>query len=214
MSLASLFQSIMGGGQPRGGWNAGKTHVKKKPSKQKTVTRQQNQHSRKSTNTPRKQGVIALLGIQQKKRKGSVIAYHGTPSTTNAGDIIRNGFLAGTGNALGSGVYFSTNLAEAKSYSRGSGVYLKCIVQLGRSCTWDAKIQNEYVKWCRDKNVIQDQNARSAFLLHKRIDTLQADSVIVVPRPQFSNPTAHKVKLRQVKIIGVYRADNDQKIRV
>ena len=142
------------------------------------------------------------------------VVFHGTPSPSNAADILKNGFLAGAGNALGSGVYFSTNINEAKGYARGTGVYLKCTIRPKRVCTWDTHIDQRFRAWCTQRKVHPDANARTAFLLHEGYDTLQAGTVLVALRPLFANPTAHKVKLRQVRVIGVFRADNDQRIRV
>jgi len=143
----------------------------------------------------------------------SLVAFHGTPSAQNAADIMKNGFLAGNGNALGAGVYFSTDLNEAKGYARG-GVYLKCAIRLGRTATWDNGLAQRFQAWCQRRNVPSDPNARTAFLLHEGFDTLRSGKVLVVLRPLFANPAAHKVKLRQVRVLGVFRADNDQKIRV
>jgi hypothetical protein len=122
--------------------------------------------------------------------------------------------MAGSGNAYGSGVYFSTNLQEAKGYCQGNGVYLKCLIRSRRTCTWNRQMQAAFEAWCKKKNAVQDQNARSAFLLQSGHDTLRTGSIVVVLRPQFSNPSAHKARLHQVRILGVYRGDTDKKLKV
>jgi hypothetical protein len=76
--------------------------------------------------------------------RGRVIAYHGTPSVVNAQSILRDGFMAGGGNALGDGVYLATDLATAKAHAGATGVYLKCSVKLGRTCFWGPPMQARY----------------------------------------------------------------------
>ncbi len=204
-----------GGGRPKG-WHGKRsrprTYTSKSPYKRPLT-------GRKPSGFHKKQG--AKKGWNSRSRaqnklitQKEIIAFHGTPTAQNAADILKNGFLAGAGNALGSGVYLSTNLTEAKAYARGTGVYLKCVVKPKRICMWDNRFDQQFRAWCAQHNVHPDTNARTSFLLRQGYDTLQAGTVLVALRPLFANPTAHKVKLRQVRVLGVFRADNDRKIRV
>ncbi len=146
--------------------------------------------------------------------RGRVIAYHGTPSAVNARSILRDGFMAGGGNALGDGVYLATDLATAKAHAGGTGVYLKCSVKLGRTCFWGPPMQARYAAWCQRRVVRQDNSAMTAFLLQHGYNTLQNGKVVVVLAPQFANPTAWKRKSRLIKVLSVHRASDDARVRV
>jgi hypothetical protein len=145
---------------------------------------------------------------------GRVIAYHGTPSALNACSIFRDGFMAGSGNALGDGVYLATDLATAKTHAGSAGVYLKCSVKLGRTCFRGPSMQARYAAWCQKRGVRQDASAMTAFLLQHGYNTLQNGKVVVVLAPQFANPTAWKRKSRLIKVLSVHRASDDARIRV
>jgi len=145
---------------------------------------------------------------------GSVVAYHGTPSAANAGDIVRNGFMVGRGNLLGDGVYFTTDKQAAKGYGGSRGVYLKCRIRLGKTCNWNGGLDSRFRQWCKSRSVIADSSAQTAFLLRQGFDTLRSGATLVVLRPQFANPSAYKVKLRQVRVLSVHRASDDRQIRV
>jgi hypothetical protein len=54
----------------------------------------------------------------------STILYHGTPQLENAADIISSGFVIGSGNAYGTGLYLA-DLETAKKYAKGTGVIIK-----------------------------------------------------------------------------------------
>ncbi len=152
-----------------------------------------------------------------KRRSGGgkgVVAYHGTPSAANAASIIRHGFMCGSGNGLGDGIYLSTDLAVAKAYAQGGGVYLKCLVQLGRSCTWDTTTNAEFKRWCRDRGAWANNSARTAYLVQHGFHTLMADSVIVVLTPQHANAAAWKRRDWRIKVLSVHRAADDVRIRV
>jgi hypothetical protein len=146
--------------------------------------------------------------------RGRVIAYHGTPSALNAQSILRDGFMAGGGNALGDGVYLATDVATAKTHAGTAGVYLKCSVKLGRTCFWGPPMQARYVAWCQKRGVRQDNSGMTAFLLQHGYNTLQNGKVVVVLSPQFVNPTAWKRKLHRVRILSVHRTTDDRQIRV
>ena len=144
----------------------------------------------------------------------AVIAYHGTPSTKNAGDILRNGFMVGHGNVYGDGIYFTTDANEAKGYAGSGGVYLRCRIGLGKTCNWDNGLKKQFQQWCKRRRVDEDQSAQTAFLLARGFDTLRSGSVVVVLQPQYANPSAHKRKLRRVRILSVHRASDGRRIRV
>lgn len=219
MSLKSLLAQFLGlsissrEGSPS---NSSKTRSRSRKYASKSP-RMRPVFGRKSSSFHKKQGAKKSWNFRSRVKgttRGGIIAYHGTPTAQNAADILKNGFLAGMGNALGSGVYFSTSLTEAKAYARGTGVYIKCVVTPKSICTWNHRFDNQFSTWCAEHNVHPDTNARTSFLLRQGYDTLQSGTVLVALRPLFANPTAHKVRLRQVRVLGVFRADNDQKIRV
>ena len=117
----------------------------------------------------------------------SGVAYHGTPSRTNAKAIFQNGFLVGNGNASGDGVYFATDPAIAKSYAGSQGVILKCQLR-GRCCQWNDQIQAQYAQWCGKNGVRQDNSARTAYLIQRGYDLLRTGSVVVVLSPRWPTP--------------------------
>lgn len=163
-------------------------------------------------------GGTRLLGAMPRVRagvpKGCVIAYHGTPSIENAQSIIRDGWMAGPGNALGDGIYFARDVATAKGYAGTQAVYLKCSVRLGRSCHWNSTLQSQFTAWCKRRNVNPDASAKTSFLLHKGYRTLVEGNVIVVLTPLYANPSAHKRRDNRIRVLGVYRAADDKRIRV
>ena len=145
---------------------------------------------------------------------GRTIAYHGTPSIENARSIAKHGFAVGGGNALGDGVYLATDLATAKAHSGSTGVYLKCLVVLGRTCFWGPTVQARYAAWCQARGVRQDNSAITACLLQHGYQTLQNGKVIVVLAPQFANPTAWKRKDHRIRVLSIHRAADDRRIYV
>jgi hypothetical protein len=146
--------------------------------------------------------------------RGRVVAYHGTPSITNARSICRDGFMAGGGNSLGDGIYLATDLATAKSYAGSTGVYVKCLVNLGRTCVWGAPMQARYAAWCQRHSVQQDNSAMTAFLLRNGFNTVQNGKIVVVLSPGYRNPTAWKLKSRFIKVLSVHRGSDDRRINV
>ena len=156
-----------------------------------------------------------LSGVAKPRlMRGKIIGYHGTASVANARSICRDGFMAGGGNALGDGVYLATDVATAKSYSGSAGVYLKCLVTLGRTCVWGAPMQARYVAWCHRHGVQQDNSAMAGFLLRNGFNTVQSGSVVVVLLPGYRNPTAWKRKSRFVRVLSVHRASDGARIKV
>jgi len=143
-----------------------------------------------------------------------IIAFHGTPSSTNAKSILKDGWMVGSGNAFGDGIYFATDTSTAKQYAGSSGVYLKCRIQLGRSCSWNEEKKREYADWCRRKGVNQDNSAMTAFLIQTGFNSVRHNNIIVMLAPQYSNPTAWKRKQYKIRILSIHRASDDQKISV
>lgn len=121
--------------------------------------------------------------------------------------------MAGSGNALGDGTYLA-DVASAKSYAGSTGVYLKCLVTLGRTCVWGAPMQARYAVWCQRHGVQQDNSAMTAFLLRNGFNTIQSGKVVVVLSPGYRNPTAWKRKSRFIRVLSVHRASNDARINV
>jgi hypothetical protein len=143
-----------------------------------------------------------------------IIAYHGTPDQANAASIIKHGWMVGPGNGLGDGLYFSQSLPEAKGYTRTSGVYLRCRIDLGRSAQWTPQLQKEYQRWCKERNVQANNSAITAFLRQRGYSTLTSGNVVVVLWPQSANPSAWKRKFRNIRVLSVHRASDDARIRV
>jgi len=162
------------------------------------------------------QGLRRLFGgvVTPRLMHGRTIAYHGTPSVENARSIAKHGFAVGGGNALGDGVYLATDLATAKAHAGSAGVYLKCLVALGRTCFWGPTMQARYAAWCQARAVRQDNSAVTACLLQHGYQTLQNGKVIVVLAPQFVNPTAWKRKDRRIRVLSIHRAADDRRIYV
>jgi len=150
-------------------------------------------------------------GLQQAKK---LVAFHGTPDSTHAKSIFRDGWMVGSGNAYGDGIYFATDVQTAKSYAGGSGVYLKCLLFLSRTCNWDATTQKRYDGWCQKKGVASNNSAKTAFLIQNGFDSVRSGNVIVMLAPQYANPTAWKRKNKKIRILSVHRSGNDRKIRV
>lgn len=147
-------------------------------------------------------------------RRHTVVAFHGTPSEQNAKSILKDGWICGTGNVCGDGIYFGADVSAAKSYAGTSGVYLKCSLKMGRTCNWNNTVQQRFDAWCRKKGVGADNSAKTAFLLQNKFDTLRNGKVVVVLTPGYRNPTAWKRKLRRIRILSIHRASDDRRIRV
>jgi len=128
--------------------------------------------------------------------------------------MFRDGFLVGSGNALGDGIYFSKDKQTAKSYSGQSGIYLCCRISLGRTCRFDSATSHRYKAWCRAKGVQPDNSAITAFLVQHGFDTIQDGTLLVVLSPQYANPAAWKRKSRNIRILSVHRASDDRRVRV
>lgn len=77
--------------------------------------------------------------------------FHGKGSGV-AEKIVREGWIIGGGNAIGSGVYFSVGAeTHAHSYARPELIHAR--VAWGKIAYWDdPKVQQEYTQWCRDNH--------------------------------------------------------------
>jgi hypothetical protein len=176
-----------------------------KPAQPKGKTQQTTKrHSPRSPQKPRS---------AQRPRNGEVTAYHGTPSPENARSVFRHGWVVGSGNAHGDGVYLATDIRTAKAYAGRSGVYLKCRVRTGRCATWNATLERQFQQWLRQRNVTADNSAKTAFLLQQGYHTLRSGDVIVVLQPQFANPTAWKQRTSRIRVLSAHDA-RGKRIRV
>lgn len=142
-----------------------------------------------------------------------VVVYHGTPNKENAKSMLKDGFICGAGNSLGSGIYFSKNINTAKAYAGNTGVYVKCLLTPGKIARSTPLLQGQFQKWCLTKNVVPDKIAFSSFLLKNGYHSLQSNDVIVLLKVQCANPSAWKFKDRRIKILGVFQA-NGKQIRI
>ena len=149
----------------------------------------------------------------QAPSRWSGIAYHGTPSQTHAKAIFKNGFLVGSGNALGDGVYFATDISVASGYAGAKGVILKCQVR-GRCCQWDSRVAKQYAQWCTQRGVQQDNSARTAFLMQQGYEILRDGKVLVVLSPQMANQSAWQMKDRRIRILRALDGASKRAIRV
>jgi hypothetical protein len=163
--------------------------------------------------SPRPQSRRGPSPLKGRPWKG--IAYHGTPSAENARSIVRHGFMVGSGNAAGDGIYLSTAVSTAKSYAGSRGVYLRCRVHLSRVCTWSSALQSRYAAWCLNRGVRSDNSARTAFLIQHGFDGVVNAGTIVVLAPQYANPTAWKRKRsRKVRVLSAYNAATGKQINL
>lgn len=143
-----------------------------------------------------------------------ILAFHGTPSSSNAGSIFRHGWMTGGGNAYGDGVYFATDPATAKGYAGGSGVYLKCLLFPKRVCNWNTNMDSQFRQWCSQRGTAADNSAKTAFLIHQGFDCLHQGNIVVMLAPQYANPAAWKRKNFKIRILSVHQSSDDRKIRV
>lgn len=138
--------------------------------------------------------------------KEKIIAYHGTPFEENAKSIIRDGWKIGGGNAHGDGIYFSTDVNVAKSYSGSNGIILKCLITPVKCAYWGQKFQNNFLSWCQKRKIPADNSAKTAFLLQNGFRTLMAGNIVVVLMPQYANQAAWKKKINTIKILSTNKA--------
>ena len=212
MNALSKFLSLLAGGSPSGSrqrqrrTTRGRKPTSKKPTSKNTKRRAPRPKARPSRARPRK---------PNEGRKWSGIVYHGTPTVENARSISRHGFMVGGGNALGDGIYLTTNVATAKTYARSGGCYLRCRATLSNVCTWTSADERRYGSWCKSRNVRPDNSAKTAYLIQNGYDGVVSGHVIVVLAPQYVNPTAWKRKRsRKVRVLSAHRAATGAAVRL
>jgi hypothetical protein len=192
-----------------------------KPSKSSNIKHKQSRPNAKKNGCGRSRRTNSNLGDNGCKHlhkhlhqnNKAFIAYHGTPSLENAKSIVRHGWMVGSGNASGDGIYLAKDLATAKSYAGITGIYLKCRIS-GKTCQWTTAMQAKYSAWCQARGVRQDNSAKTAFLIQQGFDVLQTGNVIVTLAPQMANPTAWKRRDHRIRVLAIYRASDDRRIRV
>jgi hypothetical protein len=147
--------------------------------------------------------------------RSGFIAYHGTPMAGNAKSILRDGWMVGSGNAYGDGIYLSKDIRVAQNYAGAGGVILKCRISPKRCAKWQGSLPAQYQQWCTQRNIPQNNSAKTAFLLQQGFHTLLVDSnTVVVLLPQYANPSAWKRKIEGLKVLSVHRASDYQRIRL
>lgn len=147
-------------------------------------------------------------------QKGELLAWHGTPGLPNVKSILTHGWVVGNGNAVGDGVYSSSDFGVAKGYAGSSGYVLKLALKPGRMATWSTSLQRRFAKWCSLHNCTSDMSAKTAFLLTQGFQTLREGNVFVVLLRAYRNPLAAKIRTRRIRIIGAVRASDGQEINL
>ena len=138
------------------------------------------------------------------------VAYHGT-SLAAAQAILQRGFLAGPGMAVGSGIYFATDVLTASVYGDH---YLKCLVDIQRACQWTTLLQTQFSTWCQQRGARADAAAKSSFLLAIGKRVLIEGKVLVVLRPAVLNPAAAQYRDNRIRILSVHRSCDGVRVRV
>lgn len=151
---------------------------------------------------------------QAQSRAASVTVYHGTQTLENARSIVRHGWIVGTGNSLGDGVYTTTSVDVAKSYSTASGYILQAQLDPGKTTAWTPTLAQAFATWCKSRGCVADMSARTAFLRDRGFHTLQHGNVYVVLHLGLRNPAATKVKVKRLRIVRVFDAANGRTVRV
>ena len=139
-------------------------------------------------------------------RPASVAVYHGTQTLESARSIVRHGWIVGTGNALGDGVYTTTSVDVAKSYATASGYVLQAQLDPGKSTAWTPTLAQAFQAWCKSRGCVADMAARTAFLKYRGFHTLQEGNVYVVLYLGLRNPAATKVKVKRLRVVRVFDA--------
>lgn len=142
------------------------------------------------------------------------LVFHGTPSLEAARSIRRHGWIVGTGNALGDGIYTTTSITTAKSYAGAGGYLIKARLQPGRCATWSAPLAQAFQTWCTQRKCPSDPPARTAFLLERGFTTLRDGAVFVVLHRGYRNPTATKVRPPCLRVLEVIAAATGRPVQV
>jgi hypothetical protein len=138
------------------------------------------------------------------------VAYHGT-CLAAAQAIVRRGFFAGPGMSLGSGVYLSTDPTLARAYGDH---YIKCLVDMRRSCQWTTDLQSRFTAWCQQRGAAPDAAAKASFLLWSGKRVLVQGTVLIVLRVAVINPAAVQLRDHRIKILSVHRSSDDVRVQV
>lgn len=159
-------------------------------------------------------GIVSSRATGTADPSQGVTVYHGTPSLENAKSIVRHGWIVGTGNALGDGVYTTTSVSVARSYAGANGYLVKARLQPGKSAVWTGSLDRAFRRWVVSRGCSPDMSARTAFLLERGYRTLQQDNVYVVLMRGYRNPAATKVKPKCLRVVEVQDATTGRRVRV
>jgi len=147
-------------------------------------------------------------------RRGEIVAWHGTPSLQNVKSILAHGWVVGNGNALGDGIYASSDFTVAKSYSGSSGYVLKLAIKSGRLATWSPSLHTAFTNWCAHQGCTADMSAKTAFLLGQGFRTLRDGKVIVVLLRAYRNPLAAKIQTHRVRVLSAVATADGREIDI
>jgi len=143
-----------------------------------------------------------------------MMAWHGTPNIQNIKSILTHGWVVGNGNALGDGVYASSDFNVAKGYAGSSGYVVKLAVKPGRIAMWSPSLQTTFTKWCTSHSCAADMSAKTAFLLDQGFQTLRDGNVIVVLLRAYRNPLAAKIRTRRVRVLSAVAAADGKELNI
>lgn len=224
----SMFRRLLTGASPPTGSGSSRRSGGA-PRRRKRSSSSQSRSRPQSNRRKRGQGHGRSNGSTQRKKttnatrtkkphaggasKGGIIAYHGTPSAQNARSVFQHGWITGSGNAYGDGIYLATDIATAKAYAGNSGVYLKCRVRAGKCAKWGPELDRQFCEWSRRRNVPPDNSAKTAFLIQNGYHTLRHGKIVVVLQPQYANPSAWKQRTNRIHVMSVHDA-RGRRIRV
>jgi Poly(ADP-ribose) polymerase catalytic domain len=147
-------------------------------------------------------------------RRGEMLAWHGTQSLANVKSILTHGWVVGTGNAIGDGVYATTDISVAKSYAGSAGYVLKLAIKTGRVAAWSTSLQTNFTNWCTRQQCSADMSAKTAFLLSQGFNTLHEGNIVVVLLRAYRNPLAAKIRTHRVRVISAVPTGGGKEIDV
>lgn len=200
-------------GRSRINVKSGKPHERPK-RRQSSVSRYSGAtHRSKSTGSSRASPSRSRVASAN-RNEGTVTVYHGTPNLENARSIVRQGWVVGTGNAYGDGVYATTDRKVAASYAGAAGYIVKANLYPGKVAVWNSRLDGEFRKWCAANSCSADMSARTAFLLSKGFRTLRDGAVYIVLLRGYRNPAATKIRLKRLRVQHVERAADGKTVRV
>ncbi len=147
-----------------------------------------------------------------KLRRGEILAWHGTPNRANAKSILTHGWVVGNGNAMGDGVYASTDISVAKGYAGSAGCVLKLAIKAGRVATWSSSFEAKFNTWCTSQHCPADMSAKTTFLLAQGFNTLREGKVIVILLRAYRNPLAAKIRTRRIRVVSAVDPQDGKEI--